>query len=154
MKPLSPDPRDPRQAKTLDEACRNPNGTYNGHRLLAWLSEVLSPGKGMSEQEVREMFEQIQKIGPREAKRYLALRGGGMARRFDCEATGYHLVTVLGAHGIHARLRDYGNIITWLDAAGLHDCERGQWLMIKGGMFSVMTDEQVAAMPAQQGSNK
>lgn len=43
---------DPRKAETLDEACRNPDGTYNGARLLSWLSEVLCPGKGVPADEV------------------------------------------------------------------------------------------------------
>lgn len=29
---------DPRKAKTLGEACQNPDGTYNGIRLMSWLS--------------------------------------------------------------------------------------------------------------------
>lgn len=43
---------DPRAANSLDEAALNPNGTYNGIKALSWLSEVLHPGKGMSESEV------------------------------------------------------------------------------------------------------
>lgn len=49
---------DPRKAATLDQAARNPDGTYNGARALAWLSEVLKPGKGMSEDAVRDMWRQ------------------------------------------------------------------------------------------------
>jgi hypothetical protein len=50
---------DPRRARTLDEACANPDGkTYNGFRLLAWLSEVTAPGRGLSEAEVRALYEQ------------------------------------------------------------------------------------------------
>ena len=29
---------DPRVAKTLGEACQNPDGSYNGFALLSWLS--------------------------------------------------------------------------------------------------------------------
>jgi hypothetical protein len=47
---------DPRTADTLDEAARNPDGTYNGARALSWLSDVLTGGKGVSEDEVRTMF--------------------------------------------------------------------------------------------------
>jgi hypothetical protein len=49
---------DPRKARTLDEACLNPDGkTYNGARALSWLSHVLTGGKGMSEDEVKEVWE-------------------------------------------------------------------------------------------------
>lgn len=50
---------DPRKAQTLGEACDNGDGTYNGARMLSWLSEVLSPGKGLSEGEVRKMFDDV-----------------------------------------------------------------------------------------------
>jgi hypothetical protein len=50
---------DPRYAKTLDEACANGDGTYNGFRLLAWLSETLHPGHGMTEQQIREMVARV-----------------------------------------------------------------------------------------------
>lgn len=49
---------DPRDAKTLDEAARNPNGTYNGAKALSWLSEVLTPGKGLSEGEVADIWKE------------------------------------------------------------------------------------------------
>lgn len=48
---------DPRKAATLDEACANGDGTYNGARLLSWLSELMNPGKGVSEAEVKAAFE-------------------------------------------------------------------------------------------------
>ena len=48
---------DPRVARTLDEASKNPDGTYNGVKALAWLSEVLSHGHGITEAEIRAMFE-------------------------------------------------------------------------------------------------
>ncbi|MBG4448713.1 hypothetical protein I5F71_02855 [Pseudomonas aeruginosa] len=51
---------DPRKAKTLGEAALNRNGTYNGARALSWLSEVLHPGHGLSEEEVREIAAQVQ----------------------------------------------------------------------------------------------
>ncbi|GAB6036133.1 hypothetical protein JCM15519_06920 [Fundidesulfovibrio butyratiphilus] len=51
---------DPRKAATLEEAARNPDGTYNGARALAWLSEALSPGQGLSEQEVRKLWDEAQ----------------------------------------------------------------------------------------------
>lgn len=52
-------PSDPRKAKTLGEACANSGGTYNGVRLLSWLSEVLHPGAGLSEDEVREIAAEV-----------------------------------------------------------------------------------------------
>ncbi|WP_337058217.1 hypothetical protein [Pseudomonas sp. USHLN015] len=55
-----PIPSDPRDARTMVEACLNPDGkTYNGIRLLSWLSEVLHPGKGLSEAEVREIDAEV-----------------------------------------------------------------------------------------------
>lgn len=48
---------DPRHAKTLDEASANGDGTYNGARALAWLSEALNPGKGASEAEVQKAWD-------------------------------------------------------------------------------------------------
>lgn len=50
---------DPRKAKTLGEACDNGDGTFNGLRLLSWLSEVVAPGRGISEDEVRNIAEQV-----------------------------------------------------------------------------------------------
>ena len=48
---------DPRKAKSLDEACANGDGTYNGAKMLSWLSEVLNPGKGIPEAEVQSIWE-------------------------------------------------------------------------------------------------
>lgn len=48
---------DPRKADTLDEAARNPDGTYNGARALSWLSDVLTGGNGVSEDQVQAMFD-------------------------------------------------------------------------------------------------
>jgi hypothetical protein len=50
---------DPRKAATLGEASQNPDGTYNAYRMLAWLSEALNPGKGLSEAEVREAATEV-----------------------------------------------------------------------------------------------
>jgi hypothetical protein len=47
---------DPRKADTLDEAARNPDGTYDGARALSGLSDVLTGGKGVSEDVVQSMF--------------------------------------------------------------------------------------------------
>lgn len=46
---------DPREALTLEEACANGDGTFNGLRLLSWLSEAVSPGNGLTEAEVRQI---------------------------------------------------------------------------------------------------
>jgi hypothetical protein len=42
---------------TLNEACANGDGTYNGARLLSWLSEAANPGQGVPEAEVRKMWD-------------------------------------------------------------------------------------------------
>ena len=52
---------DPRKATTLDEAALNSDGTYNGHRALAWLSEVLYPGRGLSVEEVEQIGEDVRR---------------------------------------------------------------------------------------------
>lgn len=55
-----PNPSDPRRARSLGQAALNADGkTYNGYRLLSWLSEVLHPGKGLSEAEVREIDAEV-----------------------------------------------------------------------------------------------
>ena len=50
---------DPRKAKTLGEAAQNPDGTYNGFKLFAWLTEALNPGKGLSEEEIKNLWEEV-----------------------------------------------------------------------------------------------
>ena len=52
---------DPRKARTLGEACSNGDGTYNGFKLMAWLSECVSPGKGLSEEEAKRAWEDWRK---------------------------------------------------------------------------------------------
>ena len=47
---------DPRKANTLGDACANGDGTYDGAKALAWLSDVLTRGKGVPVDEVRTMF--------------------------------------------------------------------------------------------------
>lgn len=49
---------DPRKAKTLGEAAQNTDGTWNGAKALSWLSEVLHPGRGLSEDEVTKIWEE------------------------------------------------------------------------------------------------
>lgn len=43
---------DPRKARTMAEAARNPDGTWNGERAMSWLTEVMNPGHGLSVEEV------------------------------------------------------------------------------------------------------
>jgi len=50
---------DPRKANTLGEAAQNPDGLYNGFKALAWLSECLNPGKGISVEEIKKMREEV-----------------------------------------------------------------------------------------------
>lgn len=50
---------DPRNAKTLEEAARNPDGTYNGLSALSWLSDVLTGGKGLSVEEVAKIADEV-----------------------------------------------------------------------------------------------
>ncbi len=49
---------DPREASTLAEAALNADGkTCDGAKALSWISEVLNPGKGLSEAEVKGIWE-------------------------------------------------------------------------------------------------
>jgi hypothetical protein len=50
---------DPRKAKTLGEACENVDGSFNGIKMISWLSEVLNPGKGIPEEEVLKIWEEV-----------------------------------------------------------------------------------------------
>lgn len=52
---------DPRRCSTLDEAARNPDGTYNAIKALSWLSAALSGGKGLSEEEVASIAEEVKR---------------------------------------------------------------------------------------------
>ena len=47
---------DPRKVKTLGEACANGDGTYNGARLMSWLSAAVTGGKGIPVEEVEQMW--------------------------------------------------------------------------------------------------
>lgn len=44
---------------TLDEASKNPDGTYDGAKTLSWLSEAL--GYKIPEAEIKEMFDVIKR---------------------------------------------------------------------------------------------
>lgn len=48
-------------AKTLDEASKNPDGTYDGAKALSWLSNVMFPGSGVPEEEVKEIWEEVKR---------------------------------------------------------------------------------------------
>lgn len=52
------EPGDPRYAPDIATAARNPDGTWNGVRALAWMSEALNPGHGLSEAEVAKIAQQ------------------------------------------------------------------------------------------------
>jgi hypothetical protein len=52
---------DPRKAKTLGEACQNPDGTFNGLRLMSWLSEAVVPGHGLPVEEVQKIADKVRK---------------------------------------------------------------------------------------------
>jgi hypothetical protein len=59
---------DPRKAKTLGEACMNPDGkTFNMIRLMSWLTECVAPGRGIPEEEVRAMAQEA--INRRKARK-------------------------------------------------------------------------------------
>jgi hypothetical protein len=50
---------DPRKVRTLGEAALNPDGkTYNGACAMSWLSEALSPGNGISPEEVQKIWDE------------------------------------------------------------------------------------------------
>jgi len=59
--------KDPRKAKTLEEACKNPDGTFNAIRLMSWLSECVASGRGIPEEEVRAMAQEA--INRRKARK-------------------------------------------------------------------------------------
>lgn len=49
---------DPRNARTLGEAGRNPDGTYNLAKTMSWLTAAMSRGgKGLSQAEVQEIID-------------------------------------------------------------------------------------------------
>ena len=48
---------DPRDAPDLDQASRNPDGTYDGAKALSWLSNVLTSRQGLTVDEIREAWE-------------------------------------------------------------------------------------------------
>ncbi|MBS1984809.1 MAG: hypothetical protein JST16_11625 [Bdellovibrionales bacterium] len=80
---------DPRKAKTLGEAALNADGkTYNGAKAIAWLSEVLHPGKGISEEEVRQIFERAKAKRSHKRPPFGAYRSGGVPG-VDCPTCGH-----------------------------------------------------------------
>ena len=80
---------DPRKAKTLGDAALNADGkTYNGAKALAWLSEVLHPGKGVSENEVHQIFERVKATPSHKRPPFGARRVGGVPG-VDCQICGH-----------------------------------------------------------------
>lgn len=56
---------DPRDAKTLGEACDNGDGTYNGLRALSWLSGVpLEDVKRIADEALRKRNKMLGSGGP------------------------------------------------------------------------------------------
>ena len=55
------DSNDPRYANGLDEAAKNPDGTYNAFKAMAWMSEALHPGHGVSEAEIKRTWDDLLK---------------------------------------------------------------------------------------------
>ena len=55
------DESDPRKARTLDDAAKNPDGTYNAIRALSWLSDVITGGKGIPVEEVTKIAEDVKR---------------------------------------------------------------------------------------------
>lgn len=50
----------PRKAKTLGDAALNPDGkTYDLFKAMSWASAAVTGGKGMSEEEVRRLYEEV-----------------------------------------------------------------------------------------------
>jgi hypothetical protein len=50
---------DPRKAKTLGEAAQNPDGTFNLFKAMSWMSAAVTGGRGIPEEEVREIYERV-----------------------------------------------------------------------------------------------
>lgn len=48
-------PCTPPHPHTLDEASRNPDGTYNGIKVLKWLADVLTPKHGLTEEDIEQI---------------------------------------------------------------------------------------------------
>ena len=49
---------DPRKAASLEEAAKNPDGTFDGARALSWLSEALNPGRGVPVEDVDDLWKE------------------------------------------------------------------------------------------------
>lgn len=46
-----------KRPETLNAAARNSDGTYDGAKALSWLSDVLFPGRGVPEEDVKKMWQ-------------------------------------------------------------------------------------------------
>jgi hypothetical protein len=51
------DKRKRKTGETLLDACANGDGTYNGVKLISRLSSILNRGRGLSEAEVRKIWD-------------------------------------------------------------------------------------------------
>lgn len=75
---------DPRKANTLDEAAKNPDGTYNGAKAFAWITDVLTGGKGLSEAEVTEIWNKEKAARAAGERQRCAVCGELIGHRFSC----------------------------------------------------------------------
>jgi hypothetical protein len=50
---------DTRTVTTLGEAAKNADGTYDGAKALAWLTEAINPGHGIPAKEIRQQFDAL-----------------------------------------------------------------------------------------------
>ena len=76
------------KAPTLDDAAKNPDGTYNGAKALSWMSEALHPGNGVPVAEVQGMWDGLKAEKMSEGKVTTELEGqphGGALKRSYAE---------------------------------------------------------------------
>ena len=59
---------DSMEGKTLGEACQNPDGTYDGRRLVKWLY-FCTTGKNLTDKEVEEILEDAKRRAAEKRKR-------------------------------------------------------------------------------------
>lgn len=148
MKPLSPQPgSDPRLAKSLEEACSNGDGTYNGARMLSWLSEAVNPGHGVSLAVVEATVAVVSAI----SKESKILESGVLAIPFSegggGDASARRIAKIIEQYGHQARAIDYGCCVVWFEKRDLSHVKRkiyrGEWLTLCGGDIGVASDIRV-----------
>lgn len=49
----------PVEARTLEDAAKNPDGTWNGFKAMSWMSEALNPGRGFTPEEVEAIWDDV-----------------------------------------------------------------------------------------------